>query len=204
MFISDREKQKISTAIREVEARTTGELITVIARESDPYHFIPTLWSALVALIVPGVVWLAGAPATLLEVSTVQLAVFLVLSVVGRWPPLKYRLVPGAIKRARAARLAREQFFLQGVSNTADRCGVLIFVSVAEHYVEILADTGIHAKIDQSVWQAAVDQFVTRVKAGDVAGGFLAAIGRCGNVLVEKFPREGEEPNELPDRLIEI
>jgi len=204
MFIGEQDRRKICTAIRDVEARTAGELVAVIAQASDSYQFIPTLWSALVALVVPALLWLADAPVTLLEVSTLQLAVFLILAIVGRWPPLKYRLVPGGLKRARAARLAREQFFVQGVRNTDNRCGVLIFVSVAERYVEVLADSGIDAKVDQSVWRKAVDDFVARVKAGEVAAGFLAAIEQCGAVLIEHFPREGEEPNELPDRLIEI
>ena len=82
---------------------------------------------------------------------------------------------PTAVKRRRAGRLAREQFFAQGLHLTRARTGVLIFVSVAEHYVEIIADQGIDALVPPGTWDKAVADFVGQVRAGHIAEGFLAA-----------------------------
>src|SRR3546814_16769202 len=98
------------------------------------------------------------------------------------------RLTPKAIKLRRAARAAREQFLAQGVHNTSDRCGVLIYVSVAEHYVELLADRAIDAKVAPEAWDVIVAAFVTTVKPPRVAEGLEQAVDGCGLWWVHPFP----------------
>jgi putative membrane protein len=202
--LTENDRARIADAIRAAESRTTGEIVAVVAGASDRYYFIPTLWAAAAGLLVAPLVWLAGLAWGVPEVSVAQLAVFMALYPLLRWRPVCMAVVPGAVKRMRAARLAREQFFARDLHLTEGRTGILIFVSVAEHYVEILADTGIDAKVDSAVWQGAVDGFVTAVKAGRVADGFVATIGACGAVLAEHFPSQGRNPDELPNRLYEM
>lgn len=203
-FVTDSDRDRIAEAIRAVERRTSGELVAVIAAESDSYYYIPTLWAALIAIVLSGAAELLDLlPQTGLYL-TAELALFVVLALAFRWTPLKMRLVPPSVKRSRAAVLARAQFVEQGLHLTRDHTGVLIFVSVAEHYVEVMADKGINDRVDAAVWQGAVDAFVMRVKAGQVADGFLEAIERCGAVLTEHFPRAEGDVDELPNRLIEI
>lgn len=203
-FLTNDEKRRLRERIEAAERQTSGELVTVIARESDPYPYIPLLWASLIALSLPPFIVLAGLWLDLATVSAIQLAAFLVLSLLFRWRPLKMRLIPKATKLRRAARTAREQFLAQGVHNTSDRCGVLIFVSVAEHYVEILADRAINAKVAQEDWDAIVAGFVAAVKQGRVAEGFEQAVDACGALLAQHFPAAPGERNELPDHLIEI
>jgi putative membrane protein len=108
--------------------------------------------------------------------------------------------VPGAVKRARAHRAAIEQFVLRGITRTTNRCGVLVYVSLAEHYARIVADEGIAEKVPAAEWQAAIDALTGHMSAGHIASGFIAAIERCGNVLAAHAPPDGS-PNSLPDRL---
>ena len=203
-FISETDKARIAQAIREVEHKTSGELVTVIAQAADDYLFIPLLWASLIALLAPGVIGFLRPDTTFATLYALQLLSFIGLALVFRMPVIKMRLIPRSIKRARAARLAREQFFAQGLHLTRDRTGVLIFVAVAEHHVEILADQGINAKLAHNVWADAVTEFIKNVKAGRVVEGFLAAITRCGQTLAEHFPRAADDVNELPNRLIEL
>ena len=202
-FMTDSDRARIGAAIRDVESRTGGELVAVVAQASDDYYYIPTLWAALLAILLSGIAELFALLPTGLNL-TVELGLFIALALAFRWSPLKMRLVPGAVKRARAAVLARAQFLEQNLYATRDRTGVLIFVSVAEHYVEVLADKGINDRVDPAVWQHAVDAFVTRVRAGQVADGFVEAVERCGVVLIEHFPRTPGDADELPNHLIEI
>ena len=134
----------------------------------------------------------------------VEVAGFVVLAVIAHLPPVHLALVPAAVKRRRASRLAREQFFERGLHLTRARTGVLIFVSVAEHHVEIIADAGINALVPPGTWDRAVAEFVERVRRGRIAEGFLAAIGQVGDRLAEHFPRPADDTDELPNRLIEI
>jgi putative membrane protein len=89
---------------------------------------------------------------------------------------------------------------VRGISRTKNRCGVLIFVSLAEHYARIVADEGIAAKVNNVEWQAAIDVLTGHMHEGRIATGFTAAIERCGAVLATHAPPDGS-PNELPDRL---
>src|SRR3546814_1337426 len=101
-LLPDDEKRRLRQRIEAAERQTRGELVTVIARQSDAYLFIPLLWASLVALSIPPVVVLADLWIDLATVSTIQLATFLLLSLLFRWTPLKMRLTPKAIKLRRA------------------------------------------------------------------------------------------------------
>ena len=195
-FLSKEDKERLRRRIEAVEGRTRGELVTVIARESDPYPYIPLLWACIASLLLPPLAALAGdwtgIAVDLLSVSLIQLVTFLALSLLFRWTPLKMRLIPRRTKLRRAARTARE------------RCGVMIFVSVGEHYVEILADRGISEKVAQAEWDVIVADFVQAVKRGEIAAGFEQAVEACGRLLATHFPAPEGGRRELPDHLIEI
>ena len=203
-FLSDADKLRIAEAIREAEMKTSGELVTVIARSADTYLYIPLLWASLATLTLPAIIWLLPVDLQFPLLYALQLATFLGLVLLFRWNPLKMRLIPKAVKNRRAGRLAWEQFFVQNLHLTRQRTGVLIFVSVAERYVEIIADKGINDKVTQNAWDDIVSDFANRVKVKEIPEGFLSAIGACGELLAESFPRLEDDVDELPNRLIEI
>jgi putative membrane protein len=203
-LMNNSDKQRISAAIAAIERQTSGELVTVITRCSDDYRYIPYLWAALLALLVPGILSLdAGLIPGKLH-YLLQICVFLGAAVLFNWLPLKLRLIPTGVKKLRAQRLAREQFFLQNLHGTPGRTGVLLFVSLAEHYVEIIADKGINDVVSDKAWEDIVEHFVAEVKNKRVADGFLAAISACGELLVAHFPATAENTNALPDHLVEL
>jgi putative membrane protein len=203
-FLTDREKQQIATAIAAAERKTQGELVTVITRCSDDYRHIPLLWAALLALLVPGLLSVLENPLPGDQAYLAQICTFLGAAALFTWMPLKIRLIPASVKRLRAQRLAREQFFLQNLHRTRERTGVLLFVSVAEHYVEIIADQGINDKVAPEAWQSIVSGFIGRVRNQQVAEGFLTAIAACGELLAAHFPATEDNRNELPNRLVEL
>lgn len=92
---------------------------------------------------------------------------------------------------------------IRGMAKKQNRAGVLIFVSVAEHYVRIVADDGIASKVDKSVWQGAVAALLQHIRGDDLAAGFISAVEQCGAVLAEHFPPSGVK-DELPDKIYVI
>ncbi len=98
------------------------------------------------------------------RIFLIQLAVFIVAGLIFSWMPLRLLLVPRAVQRARAHRAAIEQFVVRGISRTKNRTGVLIFVSLAEHYARIIADDGIAAKVPNTEWQAAIDALTAHMR----------------------------------------
>jgi putative membrane protein len=178
-----------------------------VARASDHYIFLPLLWAAILALLVPGIFLLLGTTFNqeYVHIYHLQLLIFIVLSLLFVFVPgLHLLLVPRSVKHSRASRLAKAQFYLQGVHMTREHSGVLLFVSLAERYVEIVADKGIHEKLGEARWQAIVQDFVRQVRGGQVVDGFVVAIRACGQAMAEHYPRRADDTNELSDGLIEI
>jgi putative membrane protein len=134
----------------------------------------------------------------------IQLILFAVLALLFQLSPLRYTLTPWAVKKARARRNAMEQFIAQNMHTTKKRTGVLIFVSVAERFVEVLADEEIARKVDQTVWQQAVEALTSNIGKRRPVEGFEAAIEICGKVLAEHFPPGEMNSDELPNHLIEL
>ena len=194
------DRDRIAAAIRSVEARTSGEIVCVLAEQSADSGALPILLAALVALASPWVL-VAVTELPVLAILSWQIVVFLALSLMLCLPRVRVALIPRRARRAMAFRVATEQFFTRAVSRKRDRSGILIFVSLAEHYARIIADDGIDARVPQSHWQAAVDALTACAREGRVADGFVAAIETCGVVLAEHFPRTDGSPNELPDRI---
>jgi putative membrane protein len=192
----------VAAAIREAEKHTCGQIVCVLAHASSAYAHVPILWSSLSALFTP---WplIYFTQWSVQRIFLAQLIVFLATSVALSWARLRILLVPRAVQRARAHRAALEQFVLRGISRTRNRCGVLIFVSLAEHYARIVADEGVAQKVHASEWQAAIDALTMHLREGHLAAGIIAAIERCGAVLAEHAPSDGSA-NELPDRLYVI
>lgn len=200
LFTSE-EEARISAAILRAERSTSGEIVAVIAAESDSYLYAPFLWAALVALIVPWpLIYFTWLPVQ--WIYLVQLLGFLLLLLILLPQPIRLALVPRSVQRLRAHRRAVEQFLVQNLHTTSGRTGVLIFVSVAERYAEVLADTGIDTKVRPGTWQKIVDDLTAKIGQGRAADGFVAAITAAGEQLATHFPPGTTDPNELPNHLI--
>ena len=200
MSVSEHDRSRIATAIRAAEAKTSGEIVCVLARTSTDPTALPVLLAALVALALP---WLL---VELTEMSVhrilvLQIAVFFLLAAVLCLPRLRVALLPRAARRHVAHRAAMEQFTIRGIVRKKDRTGILIFVSLAERYARIIADEGIAGRVPQSEWQNAVDALIAHTRDGRIADGFIAAIEACGKVLAAHFPRSETSRDELPDRI---
>lgn len=202
MGFTKEDHDAVAAAIREAEKRTSGQIVCVLAHTSSAYAHIPILWSSVLALLTPWpLIYLTQW--SVQRIFLLQVIVFLIAGIAFSWMPLRLLLVPRALQRARAHRAALEQFVLRRISRTRNRNGILIFVSLAEHYVRIIADEGIAQKVQSSEWEAAIEALTAHLRNGQIAAGFIAAIERCGTVLAEYAPPDGSA-NELPDRLYVI
>jgi len=199
LTVTRADHEAISAAIHAAEQRTCGQLVCVLAHSSSDYAYIPILWASMLALLLPWplIYW---TPWSVEQIFLIQLVAFVAAVFAFAWMPLRLALVPRPVKRAQAHRAALEQFFTRRVSHTANRSGVLIFVSLAEHYARIVADEGIAAKVHNAQWQDAIDALTAHMRDGRVADGFVAAVERVGALLAEHAPPDGS-PNALPDRL---
>ncbi|HXF54646.1 MAG TPA: TPM domain-containing protein [Hyphomicrobiaceae bacterium] len=201
MFISDADRKRIADAIAAAERATSGEIIAVVAAESASYLSVPFLAASVVALAVPWPLifftWFS-----VQGIYALQLAAFAAVFALALPRPIRFRLVPRSILIQRAHRRAVEQFLAQNLHTTEGRTGVLIFVSVAERYAEILADAAIHTKVNAGIWQQIVDGLTQAIGQGRAADGFIGAVEAIGRMLAEHFPPGSADRAELPNHLI--
>ncbi len=221
--ITEDERARIGAAVNAAEAHSAGEIVTILAAQSDDYADIALLWSAFVAFLA--LTALAIAPdfylglydrlsggwvqhwqprqifAVALLVGTLKFAGMWLLQL---WPPLKFLLIPPPVKNARVRARAVTAFKIGAERRTHGRTGILIYLSMREHRAEIVADEAIASKISPEVWGDAMAAMLAHIREGRVAEGMCAAVEQVGAVLAEHFPRDTNDINELPDRLIEV
>ena len=221
--MTDADRDRVSAAVAAAEAGSAGEIVTIHAAASDDYHDIALIWAlavgllALLALMVAPDLYLHlidrftgnwGTEWTPRELFGIA-ATVVVAKVLGMWliqlfRPLRLALVPGGIKHARVRTRAVTCFKIGAERRTTGRTGILIYLSEAEHRAEIVADEAIASQVPADVWGEAMAALLTELKAGRMADGLVAAIGKVGLVLAQHLPRADNDVNELPDRLIEV
>jgi putative membrane protein len=202
-MISDADRARIGEAIRQAEAKTSGEIYCVVAQVSGDYRLVPLAWASLVALMLPLPLLYLTQFATH-EIYLAQLAAFLLAVIVFSVPSVRMALVSRRVRHQFAHAQAMQQFLSHGIQNTQARTGVLIFASAAERYAEIVADAGINSKVTQAVWDDAIAALIAAIKDGRPGDGFVAAIEKCGAVLAQHFPPGALNPDELPNKLVVI
>jgi uncharacterized protein len=199
-ILSDVDKQRVTAAIRAAEEKTAAEIFCVIARACGDYRLVPIAWAAVLALAVPLLLinftsWPAGI------IYLIQLSTFIVAALVLSLPVVRFRIVPRGRMWQRAHAEAMHQFLAQ---RTEQRPSVLIFASAAERYAEIIADRRINVEIESKTWANAVSMLISAIKDGRPGDGFVAAVDLCGEQLARPFPPGARNPNERPDKVVEI
>jgi putative membrane protein len=213
----------VTAAVADAEQHTSGEIVTIVTDFSDHYADMPMAWASAVAFIA--LATYATFPAFYIglinslsdgwghEYTTGEYAAFLLTAValkwmgtwfILKWMPLRLALTPKAIKLARVRSRAISLFKVGTESKTLGRTGVFLYLSMKEHRAEIVADEAIASKVAPEVWGDAMVALLDQVKAGNPGAGVAAAVAQMGVVLAEHFPKGSENPNELPDRLIEL
>ena len=110
--------------------------------------------------------------------------------------PLSY------LRRDASARERAEMMFSKlRVWDTEQNNGVLIYVELADHKIEIVVDRGIGGHVTAAEWTAIATMMRDRFRAGEFEAGALAGVEAVGALLARHYPlATGERnPNELPD-----
>ena len=146
--------------------------------------------------------WTTGDTASM--TIALGLIAFVVTWLVMLVPAIRFALVPGPVKTARVHAHAIRHFKVGAERRTHGRTGVLLYLSMREHRAEIVADRPIAEKVDAQVWGDAMADMLREIRKGCIAEGIAVGVKDVGFVLSQHFPREEDDLNELPDRLIEL
>lgn len=187
-------------AVRDVEARTSAEIVLAVRAQSASYReadyllgFLFSVGTLLALLYLP--------QSFALEWFAVDVVAGFALGTLlgGFFPGLRRWLVPKARMRESVARAARAWFVDRGVTRTTGRTGILVYASVYERLVEVVADVGVlDAKLGKA-WDQAVGRLRETVASGLEPTRLFTAVRELGPVLEQALPRAADDVNELPD-----
>ena len=221
--LSPEDHALVTAAVAQAETQSDGEIVTIVAGRSDAYHDVALHYAILMMLIVPAMLamlpqgwidWAEGLmlgwngeftrAASMIVLFVLLALAFLIVRLALAWMPLRMALTPGRTKSRRVHRRAVQLFRSGCELKTLGRTGILIYLSLAEHRAEIVADEAIASHVEPEVWGEAMEVMIEQVKAGRPGEGMAAAVEKVSLVLARVVPKSSDNPNELPDRLIEL
>jgi len=224
-FLTLEDFKLVEEAIAAVEKNTSGEIVPVIVKNSASPALVAELLTAI--LIVVGFVIGLGVShfaissnatqsldhsnlmSTLLTTKTgailfvlVFVAILIAAQLLAKTFFIQRLFIPTFVQKTYVHQRAFAEFCLQRIDRTENRSGILIFISLMERQVVVLADKGISEKLPEETWNEVVQLIIEKIKIGKPAEGLIAGIRRCGDILQKHFPANGSEKNELSNGLI--
>ena len=215
--LSDEQASQVAEAIGQVEARTSAEIVCAVATESGRYDRSEVLCGVVLAAIslvvahtfrffnqleqgsfeeVPalGPAWQVGILVGGVVIGTV---------LASYWHGLRQVLVGSGIQREEVDRAATYVFATSGMTATRQGTGVLIYVSLFERRVVVLADHAALAVLGESGLETLRDTAVSHLKRGAMVDTFVETINQAADSLSEKLPADpGQNPDELANQVL--
>lgn len=208
-FLSEADSGRIRAAVAAAEKKTAGEIVCMVVSSSYHYPLANVLGAAAAALpmsllgthFMGAWLWIGSQNMWLfLGLFTVCFALF--HWIFERFPALKRRLISRREIDSEVEEAAVNAFFRQGLYRTRDANGVLLFISVFEHKVRLLADRGIHEKVPQAEWDALVTQITQGIREGNRTDSICSAIQTIGQLLESHFPVKPDDTDELKNLIV--
>jgi len=192
-------REALSTCVKEIETRTDAELVLVIRARSGSYRQADYLFAALLA--VAGLIFLLFSPFNF-HPTWVLIDVVL-LFVLGTFLSSRSntirRLLTSKMVRAGAVRTsASAMFYEAGIANTHNETGILVYLSLLERRLEVLADRGVLKAVPSLEWNEQLFELHEAGRRGD-AKLLEDALHALSGLLAKHLPARGENPNELSD-----
>jgi putative membrane protein len=201
-FYEERAKSDTRDAVRDIEAQTSAEIVVALRRVSGSYRDADYLAGLLLALIALLVMLFADHTFPLLSFPAGMIGAFALGAFCSTGAPaLRRALTSPSRRRAQVRTAAREAFVDQGISRTQGRTGILVFVSLLEREVEVVADHGVDPVLLGEDWARAVAALRASLTPSPAFDRFRTALLGLAPPLAHGMPRAADDVNELPDEV---
>jgi putative membrane protein len=191
--------EAIGAAVREIEAKTNAEIVVAVRGRSGPYRQADYLFGAVVTFV--GLMFVLFSP---FEFHTYWIPLDVVLLflvgmfISSRSDSIRRLLTTPAFREKAARAGAAAMFYEAGIANTSAENGLLIYLSLLEQRMELIADRGVLKSIPALKWNHSVFE-LKRVAHDATPDKLITAMHELGAVLADYMPATGENPNELAD-----
>jgi putative membrane protein len=202
-FLSQQELQAVEERVTEAEKTTSGEIVVMAVSSSHHYSHASLTGSLLTSLVLAVLVsWLFGKENLWVFLGCFGVTFIALNELISRNHRLK-RLFMNASDMGREVEdAAHSAFIRRKVHETREHTGILIYISLLERKVRVIADSGISAKVEEREWKAIVDMIVAGIREERQGAAICGAVDRCGEILHRHFPKLQDDRNELGDTMI--
>ena len=192
-------RDSLAQCVKEIESSTDAEVVIIVRARSGHYAHADYLFGSLLAFVL--LAFLLFSPFTFhLYWVPIDVLLFFVLgSFISSRSNLLRRLLSRERFRSQAVRTAAAAMFYEaGIANTNAEMGILIYLSLLERRLELIADRGVLKAVPAQDWNRELFELHETGKRPEPQL-FLSALQRFGKLLATHLPSTGENPNELPD-----
>jgi putative membrane protein len=203
-FLTQAEQDALVECVKKAESTTSGEIVPVIATMSYEYPRAGLIGSLILGSLAAMALTLALGREDMWVFLALFLALFLCFSrLFDAVPALKRPFLSKREMREEVAEAAFTAFHAHGLHDTRDKTGIILYVSVYERSVQVLADKGINDLVNPQAWEEVVAMVTEGIRAGKPGEALCAGVTRCGEMLSERFPIKPDDTDELPNLIIE-
>lgn len=209
-FLSEQDRAKIKEAVRAAEKRTSGEIVPMVVSAS--YHYPMADVIGAIALSLPislGITHFFGESFWGLKDNmflfvAIFIPLFLIFQeLIPQIPIIKRIFVPDSEIEEEVREAATTAFFTEGLYRTENETGVLIFISVFERRVWVLADRGINEKLPKDHWDGIVKLITDGIREKHPADAVCRAVTMVADILEKHFPIKSGDKDELANLIVE-
>ncbi|MEZ7198479.1 TPM domain-containing protein [Pseudodesulfovibrio karagichevae] len=203
-FLTQAEQDALVQCVTKAEATTSGEIVPVIATMSYDYPRAGLIGSLILGALAAVALTLALGREDMWVFLALFLALFFCFSrLFDAFPALKRPFLSKREMREEVAEAAFTAFHAHGLHDTRDKTGIILYVSVFERSVQVLADKGINDQVNPQAWEEVVAMVTEGIRAGNPGQALCAGVTRCGEMLTKRFPIKPDDTDELPNLIIE-
>ena len=209
-FLSNIDRQRIEKTVAAAEQKTSGEVVCMIV--SSSYHYAMAGITGATAFALPagllathflgGWMWI-GTQNMWLFIGLFAILFSMMLWILKHIPSLKRLFISKREIDEEVEEAAITAFFKQGLYRTRDANGVLLFISVFEQKIWLLADKGIHEKVPSGQWENLIAHITQGILKGHRVDAICSAIDNIGDLLQSHFPIKSDDTDELKNLIIE-
>ncbi len=188
MTMKQEHKDAVSAAVEAVEKKTSAHVVTIVAPESDVLREHTFMFGLLVGTGLALILWKEQVIFSFPALLGVQLVPLALVSSVPWVHQLCLKLLPKHLVHHHAARRAYEQYISVTHALPPSAPVVLLYISLAERYVHILASHQVRDKISYDIWNKVVEKFTASMKSEGLQKSAVEAVGSMGDLLAPQFP----------------
>jgi len=202
-FFTEEEKRRIEETTRDVESRTIGEVAVMVVDGSNQYIEAEILGGVFLGGIISLIITALYFNSSVWSFIPVSFILFFPSRFLFRkFPVLKTSLIGFRRKEETVRQRAVRAFYEKGLYKTRKNTGVLFFISILERKVWVLADKGIHKKIEQETLNKFALTVSQGIKEGRACDSLCDAIREAGELLVKHFPVTPRDTDELSNKVM--